>query len=410
VPSPAKTSFNPVNPSASGDTAEDGARLLDAARALVAVVRERAGEAEGQRRIPVETDRAFREAGFYRSLQPQRFGGLELDYGIHTELAAEIARGCASSGWVLSVIACHAWILGMFPPEAQHEFWDGDPARIIASSFLPDRGTVTRENGGFRVDGRWKFSSGVDHCDGLLLLATLPGADGASQPDPHFLLLPREDYRIEDTWHVTGLAATGSNDVVIDAAFVPRHRALRIKDALGGSTPGSAVNASHIYRLPLFAVFPYTLVGAAVGAAQGAMDLLAEGLAGRKSAAQLKLREQQPVQMRIAEAAAQLDAAWALLRRDAAKINEQGRAGVLPDAHERVRYRVNLAYATKLCVGAMQEIFPLLGGRGLATGDPVQRAWRDVHAVSQHIALVWDINAVNYGAVRLGLPCPDPRI
>jgi 3-hydroxy-9,10-secoandrosta-1,3,5(10)-triene-9,17-dione monooxygenase len=385
--------------------------LLDKARALAGVVRERAAEAEAQRRIPVQTDRAFREAGFYRALQPRRFGGLELSYGIHTELAAEIARGCASSGWVLSVIACHAWILGMFPPEAQHELWDSDPGATIASSFLPGRGSVTREGEGFRVDGRWKFSSGVDHCDGgVLLLGLVPPADGAGPPDPHFLLVPRKDYRIEDTWHVTGLAATGSNDVVIDRAFVPRHRSLRIMETLGRGTPGSHANPGYLYRLPLFAVFPYTLVGAALGAAEGAMELLADGLAGRKSAYQVKLREQQSVQLRVAEAAARLDAARALLKRDAAKINEQGRAGVLPDAHERVRYRVNLAYATKLCVDAMQEIFPLLGGRGLATGDPVQRAWRDVHAVGQHIALVWDINAVNYGAVRLGLPCPDPRI
>src|SRR5712672_2809362 len=120
---------------ASGEWTAAEAGLIDQARALAPMLRERAAMAEEMRRIPDKTHAVFRDAGFYRVLQPARYGGLEARYGLHTMLAAEIGRGCASSGWALSITAAHSWIFGMFPRQAQDEFWSGDPQRILASSF-----------------------------------------------------------------------------------------------------------------------------------------------------------------------------------------------------------------------------------------------------------------------------------
>ena len=125
---------------------------------------------------------------------------------------------------------------------------------------------------------------------------------------------------------------------------------------------------------------------------------------------QIKLREQQSVQLRVAEAAAEINAAYALLRQDRARINALARAGQMPEIAERVNYRLNLGYATKLAISAVERLYSLGGAQGLGTADPLQRAWRDAHAVGQHIGLVWDVQALNAGAVRLGLDCPDPRI
>ncbi len=387
--------------------------LLDRARQLAPVFAARAAAAEKHRRIPDETHRDFLDAGFYRVLQPAVFGGLELSYGIHFELAAEIARACPSSAWVLGVMAAHAWILGMFPAEAQREFW-AEPDNIVASSFFPAGGSAARENGGFRVQGRWKFSSGVDHAQGAILMA-FPAASGGGSPSPYFLLVPRQDYQIEDTWHASGLIATGSNDIVIDGAFVPGHRAVEVALTATGKSPGGAFHPGPLYRLPLFAVFGYTLVGTALGGAQGALDFMAGLIKGRPAAGPSnapasKQREQESAQMRIAEAAAQINAAGALLRQDRARINQQASTGEFPGQDGRVTYRLNLGYATRLCVGAMETLYGLTGAQGLAMDNPVQRAWRDVHAVSLHVGLRWDIQAINYGAVRLGLPCPDPRL
>jgi alkylation response protein AidB-like acyl-CoA dehydrogenase len=384
------------------------AALLAKARELAPVVRERAAQAERLRRLPDETEAAFRAAGFYRVLQPARYGGLEGRYGLQTMLAAEVARGCASSGWALTVTAAHSWILGMFPREAQDEFWSPDPQRTLASSFLAVQPSLMPQAGGVRLSGRWRFSSNIDHCDGILLLAMMPGASGP--PRQTFALLHREQYAIEDTWNVVGLAATGSNDVVVKDAFVPEHRLLDVMSTREGRAPGAKANPHYLFALPLFAAFAHCLVGAALGAAQGALDQIVDGVRDKTTVANVKLAAQPAVQARVAEAAAEIEAAAALLQADRARINDMGRLRLLPDDETRVRYRLNVAYAAKLSVQAVERLFPIVGGRGIELADPFQRAWRDAHAVAQHIALVWDLQALNYGAVRLGGKAGDPRI
>jgi alkylation response protein AidB-like acyl-CoA dehydrogenase len=384
------------------------AALIAQARALVPVLRERAAHAERLRRLPDETEAAFRQAGFYRILQPARYGGLEARYGLQTMLGAEAARGCASSGWALSITAAHSWIFGMFPREAQDEFWNPDPARTLASSFLAVAPSVTPQPGGIRLSGRWRFSSNVDHCAGIILLAMLPGA--GSPPRQTFVFLQREQYEIEDTWNVVGLAATGSNDVVVKDVFVPEHRLLDVMSTREARAPGAQANPHYLFSLPLFAVFAHCLVGAALGAAEGAFDQIVNSVRSKTSVANVKLAEQPTVQTRIAEAAAELAAARALLQADRARINDMGHLRQLPDGETRVRYRLDVGYAAKLSVQAIERLLPIVGGRGLELADPFQRAWRDAHAVAQHIALVWDLQALNYGAVRLGGKAGDPRI
>jgi alkylation response protein AidB-like acyl-CoA dehydrogenase len=384
------------------------AELIAKARALAPALRERAAEAERLRRLPDATQAAFRAAGFYRILQPARYGGLEARYGLQTMLGAEAARGCASSGWALSITASHSWILGMFPREAQDEFWSPDPQRTLASSFLAVQPSITPQSSGIRLSGRWRFSSNVDHCDGIILLVMLPGAGGP--PRQTFVFLHREQYDIEDTWNVVGLAATGSNDVVVRDAVVPEHRLLDVMSTREGRTPGAEANPHYLFSLPLFAAFAHCLVGTALGAAEGALDQITESLKGKTSVANVKLAEQPTVQTRIAEASAELAAARALLQVDRARINDMGRLQLLPDDKTRVRYRLDVGYAAKLSVQAIERLLPIVGGRGLELADPFQRAWRDAHAVAQHIALSWDLQALNYGAVRLGGKAGDPRI
>lgn len=384
------------------------AELIAKARALAPLLRERASEAERLRHLPDATQAAFREAGFYRILQPTRYGGLEARYGLQTMLGAEAARGCASSGWCLSITAAHSWIFGMFPREAQDEFWNPDPQRTLASSFLAVQPSITPQSGGIRLSGRWRFSSNVDHCDEIILLVMLPGAGGP--PRQTFIFLHRAQYEIEDTWNVVGLAATGSNDVVVRDAVVPEHRLLDLMSTREGRAPGAEANPHYLFSLPLFAVFAHCLVGAALGAAEGALDQIAESLKGKTSVANVKLAEQPTVQTRIAEAAAEIAAARALLQVDRARINDMGRLRLLPDDETRVRYRLDVGYAAKLSVQAIERLLPIVGGRGLELADPFQRAWRDAHAVAQHIALSWDLQALNYGAVRLGGKAGDPRI
>lgn len=383
--------------------------VLDRARGLVPTLREWARRAELLRRMPDETVREFRDAAFYRILQPARYGGLELDYGCQTELAIELGRGCASSAWDASITACHAWIGGMYPGEAQDEVWGDDPETMISTSFLPMAPKVERVAGGIRVDGRWGFSSGIDHCRWVILaFDAVMTADAL--PEQVLGLVPLTDCDVEDTWHVTGLAATGSNTIHAADVLIPDHRILRVMEMRGEPTPGSAVNADYIYRLPLHAVFSFNLVGTGIGAALGAVESVIEAMNTRRPLSGVSLAEQQSVQLRIGEARARVDAAHALVMRNIEDIRRRGRAGGGFDLETRLRYRTHNAFAARSSAEAVDGLFPLLGGRGLADDDPVNRAWRDAHAVAHHAALSWDIQGRLWSAVALGLPSVDPRV
>ncbi|HEV8016476.1 MAG TPA: acyl-CoA dehydrogenase family protein [Stellaceae bacterium] len=384
--------------------------LVARAAAMVPTLRQRAAATEAQRRIGKDSAQEFRAAGFFRVLQPKRFGGYEVPFGTHMRIAAELGRGCASSAWVASVIAVHSWIVGMFPAEAQDEVWGDDHGALVATSFLPAGAKTERVGNGIVLSGRWKFSSGLDLCQWAIPLIDLPPREAGGKSELGLALIPLSDCKAEDTWYTSGLAGTGSNDFLAESLFVPEHRVIAVSALKGGDTPGSAANPSPFYRLPLWTFFPFALIGAGLGAAKGALEQIVDGLANRKSIAQVKIAEQQSVQLRIARATAQINAAEALLLQDLQAVNRDAAAGAIPDLPQRLRYRLDLSYAIELCVSAVDTLYPLLGGRGLVSTDPVQRAWRDVHAVSQHIALVWDVTAGLYGAVRLGFPCADPKI
>src|SRR5262249_35614999 len=189
------------------------------------------------------------------------------------------------------------------------------------------------------------FSSNVDHCGAAILLAMVPGEHG---PAPHFLLVQRDQYAIEDTWRAVGLAATGSNDIIIADALVPPHRMLDVLATRDGRAPGANANPHYLSRLPLFACLPHSLIGAALGAALGAVDQIVTDLGGRASVANVKLAEQQTIQARVAEAAAELAAASALLEVDRARMNDLGRTQQMPDDATRQSFRLNVGYAAKL--------------------------------------------------------------
>ncbi len=396
-----------------GDSDGAGA-ILAAARAMRPALRERAAAAEAGRRLPAETHRAFLEAGFYRTMQPGGFGGLELPFGIQTEMAIELARACPSSAWVAALIACHGWLLGMMPGEVQEEVWGSAPETCVATSFHGIGVSAVRGDGGYRISGRWPFSSGVDYCGWAMLVAPLPGADAPPAETPrgglHYMVVPLADCRILDTWHATGLAGTGSNDIVVADAFVPDHRIAPMQALCRGEGPGRAVNPGYLYRLPQMAVFSFNLVGVAIGAAEGAIEHLTTSLRPTSSATGAPLAGQQSIQLRIAESMAEIDAARALVDRNRREIVAWGEAGAIPAVEERVRYRRDNAFAAMACCRAVERVLPIGGGRGLAAGDPVNRAWRDANAVARHIALTWDIAGAVQGAVALGLPCPDPYV
>src|SRR6516162_7160456 len=196
---------------------------LGRARALLPALSERTRRAEQLRRLPDETFADFQEAGLFRALQPKRYGGYELDPGVFYQAVMEVGTVCGSSAWILGVIGVHNWHLAILPPQAQEDVWGEDTSVQLSTSLAPT-GTVARVPGGFRLKGRWSFSSGCDFCQWAVLGGIVPPATPGEPPEARVFLVPRRDYAIDDNWYVTGLCASGSKDLVVADAFVPEYR------------------------------------------------------------------------------------------------------------------------------------------------------------------------------------------
>jgi 3-hydroxy-9,10-secoandrosta-1,3,5(10)-triene-9,17-dione monooxygenase len=389
--------------------APDFAELKSRAEALIPVLRERAARAEELRRMPDETIADLHKAGLFRVLQPKRVGGSELPFRSLVELVAIIARGDGSAAWVLANLAAHHWLLGMWPRKAQDEVWGGSADNLIGSALIFPRGRAQKVEGGYRLTGRWPFSSGVDPAS-WNMIGGIYQEEESGTTSPRIFLLPASDYTIIDTWHVIGLGGTGSKDVSVDDVFVPEYRTLAVDQIAGGPNPGSEVNPSVLYQLPAISLFAFCIAGVSLGIAQGAIEHFTETTRSRVSAySGRSVADFNTVQVHVAEAAALADCARAVMLADCDEATSIVAAGKVPDLEHRARYRRNGAFAASLCTKAVDLLFTTTGGGAIYARNPLQRAFRDVHAANAHYVLSWDINGAMYGRVALGLP-PDATL
>ena len=398
-------------PAYAGEAPDTYGEMMARARALVPVLQARAAETERLRRLPPDTEMDLHESGLLRILQPRRFGGSELDYVALLDISAELARGDASVGWNMANLASHSWMLGMFPESAQSRVWDENRGALIAASFIFPAGRATRTGVGFRLAGRWPFSSGVEPSDWNMLAGIVSSEDEAEGNEYRIFLVHRRDYRIVDTWDAAGLRGTGSHDVELDDLEVPDHMSLAVAELAGGPTPGSRLNPGILYRLPVFALFPFVLSGIALGNAEACLDFYIGSASKRVSKYNLaKLGDFQSTQIKIAAASAKIDAARLIMRKICIDAMADARNGSIPDLLEKSRYRRDGAFSVNLCTEAVTMLFGASGAGGLYSKSPLQRQFRDAHAVNAHIAFSFDAAGSNYGRVALGLPSENPTL
>jgi 3-hydroxy-9,10-secoandrosta-1,3,5(10)-triene-9,17-dione monooxygenase len=385
-------------------------QALASVGALLPKLAERAADAEKARRIPAATLRELRESGLMRVIQPRRVGGSELPWVCLVDIGSALATACASTAWNWANYAVHHWMLALWPVACQDEIWDADPDMLIASSVVFPAGKATRVPGGYRLSGRWPFSSGVDDSAWNMLGGIVQEGEGPAEY--RIFLLPRDHYRIIDNWRVLGLRATGSNEVEARDAFVPEQRTLGVDSTRGGvNHPGAAVNAGPLFRIPVFATFPYMLTGIALGIAQGAYDAVVEGLRGRVARySGRSLSDMTAIQVRIAEAGACIDTARGLMRRHCEAAQALAERGDVPDLMTKVTWRRDGAFSAGLCERAVDVLFKCGGGTALFDGHPLERAFRDVHAATAHISMIWEPQATTFGRVAVGLPPDNPTL
>ena len=385
-------------------------KVLAAVQDLLPGIAARARDCERGRRIPAETITELQQAQVLSMLQPVRWGGLEADPVEFYEVVRALASVCGSTGWVASVLGVHPWQLALFPDQAQQDVWAQDSTTLVSSSYAPT-GRLTAVDGGYECSGRWSFSSGCDHCSWVLLGALVVGADGRPT-DFLTVLLPRSDYQVDDVWDVVGLRGTGSNDIVVDKAFVPAHRTLSFNDVSALRCPGQVENTGPLYRLPFGTVFSYTITTPVIGIATGAYEAHVERMRERVriSYGGQKVAQDPHAHVRVARAASDIDASWLQLERN---LDEQMRyacvAGEMP-MELRLRARRDQVRATERCVEAVALLFKNSGGHALKSGNPIERAWRDANAGSVHAANDAERWLAMYGRGEFGLPIEDAMV
>ncbi len=370
-----------------------------------------ADQTEEMRRLPQETETWLHEAGLFKILQPERLGGFELDYVALVDICEALARADASVAWNVANLSSHHWMLGMFPPAAQSAVWDNNPDALIASSFIFPAGKASPEEGGYRLTGRWPFCSGVDPSSWNMLGAVVASQVDGDPPEYRIFLVPRHHYEIQDTWFATGLKGTGSKDVEVKDVFVSQDMTLGVGEISGGATPGSQTNGSALYRLPVFALFPFVLSGCALGNAQACLDDFVQWTGQRASKySGTQLSQLQSVRIHIAAAGARIDAARRIMRGICIEAMQDAQNNHVPDLLTKTRYRRDGAFAVGLCTEAVDGLFSASGAGALYTGRRLQRQFRDAHAINAHIAFNFDAAGSNNGSVELGLASDNPTL
>ena len=362
------------------------AELTARARAMIPALKARSAAAIAARRIPAETIREMREAGFFKILQPKRWGGYEMDPQAFFDVQMALAEGCMSTAWVFGVVGCHNFQMGLFDLRAQEDVWGSDTNVLISSSYQPV-GKVEKVEGGFLLSGRWGFSSGCEHCDWVFLGSIIWPETPDGVPDMRTFLLPRKDYKIVENWDTFGLQATGSHDIVVEKAFVPEYRTHRAMDGFMGTNPGRAANDGPLYKLPWAQIFVRSVSTAAIGATQAALDAYLDVAKARVSTNTGKATRENPIAL-VAAAKVQsaIDEMKVVLENSFATMMTAMREGRELPMADRIRYRYQSSQIGRRCADLVDELVPLLGGRAIYMDSPILRCWLDINASRAHVA------------------------
>lgn len=363
-------------------------------------LRERAAETKALRKVPQASIDELQEIGFFLALQPKRYGGLELSPQDFFRMQIALAEGCMSTAWASGIIAVHAFQIAVMDDRAQQTIWGDSIHTRVSSSYAP-MGKVTVVDGGFKLSGRWGWSSGSDHCTWALLGAIIPG-DGYRT-----FLVPKGDYDIIDTWQSMGLEGTGSNDIAVNDVFVPDYMTHKQTDGFACTNPGQAVNTAPLYQLPWAQTFIRVVCTPAIGACKAAVDLYKHAVLNKASGDPTKLAGDTQVQERIAAALNGIDEMEALLFRNFDAMMALVEAGKPVPVEDRVRYRYHASLVITKSIDIIDSLFEVAGGQSVFLGSEIQQRFLDVHTARAHVANNPTSFARNLGGLGLGMDNGD---
>jgi len=375
--------------------------LLAAARAMAPQLRARVQQCKEDGKVSDETIAEFREAGFFKVLQSEQWGGYAMDPQVFYALGLEIAQYCMSSAWVLGVIAVHNWQLAVFDDQAAQDVWADDPSVLLSSSYAPV-GKVNVVDGGFRLSGRWSFSSGSAHCKWAFLGAVVPTAEAPfDMANYRTFLVPISDYKILDNWDVVGLEGTGSNDIVVEDVFVPEHRTHKAMDGFLCNNPGNAVNDAPLYRLPFMQVFVRAVCTATLGGLMGSLDAFIE-VAKTRRVGPSKMSDDPGARLLAAEVRTSIEEMKRTMFYNFDAMMVYTRAGQPIPLLERVQYRYDSAVVADRCAELSAKMLKTSGSGGIRHGSPLLARHLDILTSQAHVANVSPPFANNLGGMMFG--------
>jgi 3-hydroxy-9,10-secoandrosta-1,3,5(10)-triene-9,17-dione monooxygenase len=377
----------------------DHDEIMRRAAAISPTLTARARECDAARKLTAESMATVVNAGMFRIPQPRRVGGYELSLRTLADAVTCLSEACPSSGWVLMVMGAHHWCMGSFPEAAQDEVF-GDGRDGLVAGTLSWQGTANPVDGGFRVDGRWQFCSGVDHAHWVILGC----ADAATRGPLVHVVVPRAELEVDDTWHVMGLQGTGSKDVLAHDLFVPTHRTIDTRTLFRGASPHAARHATNLYRLSAEAMLSVSVSTAVLGSAKFALGQFIERTKERRVILTgARKSEHGPTQVRLAEAGAEIHSADLLLHDILAEFDRLTTSGETFDSHHRVRAKWQAAYSAELCRRAVTRMFSGSGAHAVYAPSALQAAFRNINVGAQHASIDFDNSAELYARLRLGL-------
>ena len=357
--------------------------LISRAERLIPFLRERAGEADRNSRLARESVRQMRDAGFFRILQPENFGGYGMRPSTLWDVARQLGRGCGSSAFIMSLLGMHCWMVGMFEPAAQADvFRDGSDAIVPNLSIGARRSNEgAHVDGGYLVSGVWDFASGIDFADWVIAAICVPVASGGTEE--RIALVEASEFAIEaDSWDMLGARATGSKRVSLSRCFVPDHRTIRWADVQEGEYPGAAVNRGPLYeRTGGGSLFALSSAAPVVAVASAVIDhFVAEAT---------KRKPQQWVAIELGRSAARIHMAHALLIHDADEVYDAGLKEEDLSIEVQARHRADAAIISRTALAAADHLLAALGTTVLRSGSPAERScatstpWRRISGCSR---------------------------
>lgn len=375
--------------------------LLAKAEALAPALKERAAEAASIGRIPDATIQDFQDAGFFKILQPEQWGGYEMDPQVFYMVQKIVAQACTSSGWVMGVVAVHAWQLALFDNQAAIDVWEKDPTTLISSSYAPV-GKVEKVEGGYKLSGQWGFSSGCDHGEWAFLGAVVP-EEGAPFDMLNYrtFLVPRADYEIIPNWDVVGLKGTGSNDIKVVEVFVPEHRTLKSIDGFHCENPGNEVNTAPLYRLPFLQVFSRAVCTASLGALEGAIDAFCE-TAKTRMVGPVMMKADPFARQIVADAKKEANEMTLVMNHNFKEMMDVVISGEKIDINDRALYRYDSAVVADRCAAMTAKMCKASGSKAIFRGHGVLERHLDIVASQAHVANTVSMFSQNLGGMLFG--------